>query len=82
MYNAAGQCSYCNRWQHGEQYEFSRAIVSKHGVKILGELMALKHNTVKFTRDHLQAMLELFSKPPPTGPAPGMLGRSSNGEAI
>lgn len=60
--NCHGQCSYCNRWQHGAQAEYYLALVKKYGQPTVDSLMRMKHQTVKFTRSDLQAMIEKFSQ--------------------
>ena len=58
--NCAGQCSFCNRWQHGAQAEFYVILVKMYGEKTVNELMASKHKTMKFTRSQLEEMLERY----------------------
>ena len=67
--NAAGQCSYCNRWQHGAQGEFLMALTRKYDQVIVSELMRIGKTTAHFKRNDLSAMIETYSKPPPTDQA-------------
>jgi len=60
--NCAGQCAYCNKWQHGAQAEFYVALVRKHGQPTVDELMRLKRTTVKLTRADYEAMIARFSQ--------------------
>jgi len=59
--NVHGACSWCNRWQHGNQAEYYVALVKQYGQETVDELMRLKHTTVKFTRADYEQMLEKYA---------------------
>ena len=58
--NAFGQCSYCNKWLHGNEAEYYRILVKGYGQDVVDELMRLKRTTVKFSRDQLLEMIERY----------------------
>lgn len=60
--NCAPQCGRCNYFMGGVQDEFSRHIISAHGVDAHSELLRLKHEVRKRTRDDLEALIETYKK--------------------
>jgi 5-methylcytosine-specific restriction endonuclease McrA len=63
--NVNGQCSYCNRWLHGNQAEYYLSLVRLYGKPTVDSLMRLKKTTVKLTRADYEKMIERYKKTPP-----------------
>lgn len=59
--NVGPQCQRCNHFLGGAQDEFAQHIVAEHGFKAMDELLALKHQVVKHTRDDLEQMIERYA---------------------
>lgn len=60
--NVHVQCPAENTFKGGSQDEYAKFIIEKYGIEVFDELMELKHQTVKHTRDDLLQMLEKFKQ--------------------
>ena len=61
--NLGCQCTYCNRFLHGNLIEYTRYIIDMYGIEKVDELRALANTTLKFTAlDHEEAIEELKKK--------------------
>lgn len=56
--NLAPQCTYCNRFQHGNLIEYTRYIIDTYGIEKVDELRALAHTTLKLSLADYEAMIE------------------------
>lgn len=58
--NVNGQCSFCNRFKDSE-VEYHLAMIKKYGQAVVDELLALKHKTVKMTRQDYEELIKRYS---------------------
>ena len=58
---AAGQCVRCNHYLGGNEAAFALELIRRHGEGAVNSLMALKHQTVKFTRADLEALIQKYT---------------------
>jgi len=58
--NVNGQCSYCNRWQHGNAYAYGIRLAAQYGQAVVDELWASKRQAVKWSRSDLEAMIDKY----------------------
>jgi len=63
--NVAPTCSTCNVLRRGNPAEYALWLTRKYGPKIIEDLVALKHKTVKYTRSDLERMIEHYRMCPP-----------------
>lgn len=55
--NVNGQCDGCNRWKHGEQYAYSKALDLKYGDGTADRLWGQRFSTHKFTKEELEEII-------------------------
>ena len=58
--NCFVQCPLCNVFKHGNYPEFSAYLIRTFGAEKIDALLALKRETVKFTRADLQAKIDFY----------------------
>lgn len=60
--NVNVQCVRCNKWLNGNEGEHGAYIIRKHGLPAHDELMALKREVRKFTREELEGLIEKYNR--------------------
>ena len=60
--NLAPQCTYCNRYQHGNLAIYAVRMVKKYGLKRVEELQRLASIPKKFTREELEKILDKYER--------------------
>lgn len=58
--NVHGQCSYCNRWLHGNLLEYTLYMQKTYGQEVIDELRSLKNTTKMVTRSDMEELLEKY----------------------
>ena len=56
--NVKPQCSYCNRFEGGEQHKFGIRLDEEYGEGKADELTILSHKTKQFTVEELEELME------------------------
>ena len=56
--NLAPQCTYCNRFQHGNLIEYTRYIIDMYGIKKVDELRVLANTTRKIGIVEYRSLIE------------------------
>ena len=59
--NVHGQCSYCNRWQHGNLWAYGLALMKQYGMQVVDDLWLSKKVAVKFTRSDINDLIAKYS---------------------
>lgn len=54
------QCPVCNIWRGGAYHDYTLRMIDEVGRQKVNELMALRHQTVKFTRSDLIEKIEHY----------------------
>lgn len=58
--NVGVQCPRCNHFMGGAQDEFSRHIITRHGLEAHDELLRLKHTVFKVNRGFLEELIDTY----------------------
>lgn len=55
--NVQAQCTYCNRFQHGNLAEYTVRLQNKYGIEAVRKLLAQKRITKKFIPEELENLI-------------------------
>ena len=60
--NVNCQCTYCNRWMHGNLAPYALALIAKYGQNILQELDTERHKIRKISDDEYGQLIEMYKQ--------------------
>ena len=60
--NLAAQCTYCNRWKHGNSGIFAERLIAEYGEQAIAELRVRSQQVKKFTIGDLQTIIAIYQQ--------------------